>query len=155
MQSVLQVLSENAVSYELRIFEGPAHRASQAADLLGCPLGAIVKSLVFEKQASGDLLMVLVSGKNRADSQILHQVLGEEVQPAKTKTILDLTGYPVGAVPPIGLKGAYPVIMDVDLMNYAYVWASAGTENMLMCLDPNALQRLTQARVEQITQKRG
>ncbi len=143
MQSVLQVLIENDVPYELRIFDTPAHQASQAADLLGCPLAAIVKSLVFQKQATGELLMVLVSGKNRADSQKLNQVVGEEVQPAKPKTVLAMTGYPVGAVPPIGVKGVAPVIMDADLMLYEHVWASAGSCNILVKIESHNLLIIT------------
>ena len=151
MQSVLKVLIENRVPYELRTFESPARQASQAAELLGCPMGAIVKSLVFQRQASGELLMVLVSGKNRADIQKMNQLIATEVRPAKPKTVLAFTGYPVGAVPPFGIKGHFPVIMDGDLLDYEHVWASAGAENMLMELNSSDLQRLTQARVESVS----
>jgi Cys-tRNA(Pro) deacylase len=150
VQSVLQILIENDVPYELRIFDTPARQASQAADLLGCPLGAIVKSLVFQKQSSGELLMVLVSGKNRADPKILNQVVGGEVQPAKPKTVLDLTGYPVGAVPPFGVKGAVLVVIDADLMLYEHVWASAGAENILIKLNSIDLLNLSKGKVEAI-----
>jgi len=148
VQSVLQILIENDVPYELRIFDTPARQASQAADLLGCPLGAIVKSLVFQKQASGELLLVLVSGKNRADTKILNQVVDEEVQPAKPKTVLDLTGYPVGAVPPIGVIGADMVVMDADLLQYEHVWASAGSDNILMKVNSQNLLIITNGLVE-------
>lgn len=152
---MLQVLIENGVRYQLRIFDSPARQASQAADLLGCPLGAIVKSLVFQKQGSSELLLVLVSGKNRADIQKLNHIVGEDVQVAKPKTVLSLTGYPIGAVPPIGLKGVYPVIMDLDLLDYEQVWSSAGAENMLIQINRSILQNMTQAQVAQIKDKRG
>lgn len=96
--------------------------------------------------------MVLVSGKNRADLQILSQLTGEDVQPAKPKTVLALTGYPVGAVPPIGGKGAVTVIMDVDLMLFKYVWASAGSSNILMRITPSNLQKLLNNEVKAIKQ---
>lgn len=149
---MLQVLLDQEIPYRLRTFDTPAHSASQAAELLGCPLGAIVKSLVFQKQASGELLMVLVSGKNRVDVQRLNKIVGKDVQPAKPKTVLAITGYPVGAVPPFGFIDTFPVIMDRDLLEYERVWSSAGAENMLMQLEAKALQRITQAQVKQISQ---
>lgn len=116
--------------------------------MLGCPLGAIVKSLVFQRKASGELLLVLVSGKNRANTQILHQVVGEEVQPAKPQTVLAMTGYPVGAVPPIGLKGVAPVIMDAELMLYEHIWASAGSCNILVKINSKNLLKITDGLIE-------
>lgn len=152
MQSVLQILIENDIPYKLRIFDKPARQASQAADLLGCPLGAIVKSLVFQKQVSGELLMILVSGKNRADLDILSKLVGENVEPAKPKNVQALTGYPVGAVPPIGLKCILKTIIDADLMGHNYIWASAGSSNILMKLTPQNLLNLTNNKIKAIKQ---
>ena len=96
--------------------------------------------------------MVLVSGKNRADIQILNEIVGEIVQSAKPTTVLALTGYPVGAVPPIGVKGTFPVIMDADLMLQEHVWASAGAENVLIKFDPVDLLNLSKGKIEVIKQ---
>lgn len=92
--------------------------------------------------------MVLVSGKNRADLQKLNQVIGEEVQPAKPNTVLAMTGYPVGAVPPIGVKGTVLVIMDADLMLYEHVWASAGSSNILVKIKSQNLLKITDGLIE-------
>jgi len=154
-RSVLNLLRENNIVHEVRCFEKPARQASQAAALVGCPLGAIVKSLVFQKQNSGGILLALVSGQNRADTQILSRLAGEPVQTAKPDVVLATTGYPVGAVPPFGVEGDYPVMMDADLLQFSQVWASAGVENILMALSPTALQALTHARLEQIKQEKG
>lgn len=150
VSAVLTILDENEISYKLATFEATARQASQAAALVGCPLGAIVKSLVFEKTASGELLLVLVSGQNRADFHVLNTLVGEPVQPAKPETVLARTGYPVGAVPPCGLAGMSLTIIDSDLLGYPYVWASAGAENILMRLKPAQLSLLTKGRIEEI-----
>jgi prolyl-tRNA editing enzyme YbaK/EbsC (Cys-tRNA(Pro) deacylase) len=151
VQDVLNILVENHIPIEVRIFNTPARQASQAAALIGCALGAIVKSLVFEKQTTGDILFVLVSGENRADLGLVSQIVGDRVRPAQPATVLEKTGYPVGAVPPISVTGAIPVIMDADLMLHKQVWASAGAENILLCVSPSAVQEIVNARVEQIS----
>lgn len=152
VQDVLNILVENQILIEVRVFDTPARQASQAAALIGCPLGAIVKSLVFEKQTSGDILFVLVSGKNRVDLDLVSQIIGESVRPARPATVLEKTGYPVGAVPPIGVTGDVPVIVDKDLMLYEHVWASAGAENILIKFDPADLLDLSKGKIEAIKQ---
>lgn len=150
VSAVLNILIENEIPYELGIFEEPAHQASQAARLVGCPLGAIVKSLVFEKTSSGELLLVLVSGQNRADVKILSALAKTSVQTAKPEMVLSNTGYPVGAVPPCGLDGIVQTIIDVDLIHFQHVWASAGAINTLIRIQPSDLCRLTDGRIEDI-----
>jgi Cys-tRNA(Pro) deacylase len=152
VQDVLNILVENQIPIEIRIFDTPARQASQAAALVGCPLGAIVKSLIFEKLTSGDILFVLVSGKNRVDLDVVSQIVGDRVRPAHSATVLEKTGYPVGAVPPICVKGTFPVIMDSDLMLHEHVWASAGAENVLIKFDPVDLLHLSKGKIEAIKQ---
>lgn len=147
VESVLTVLEENECPYQLRNFEQPAHHASQAAALLGCELGAVIKSLVFSSLDQDDLVLVLVSGKNRVDIQVLSKVLGRQVKPAQPRVVARQTGYPVGAVPPFGFENNFPVVIDEDLIRYPYLWASAGARNALVGLESKALLQLTQGRV--------
>jgi Cys-tRNA(Pro) deacylase len=150
VQSVLKILDQNAIGYELRVFSEPARTASQAAALVGCRLGAIVKSLVFQKEDTGELVMVLVSGKNRVDLTILSQILGEKVHPADPADVNSMTGYPVGAVPPTGVTEKGLTVIDVDLMSNEYVWASAGAENILVRLNPVDFNKFLKSRVADI-----
>ena len=57
------LLSAGAIG-ELRVFEEPARTAADAAALLGCPVGAIANSLVFD--AGGSAVLVLTSGAHRS-----------------------------------------------------------------------------------------
>ena len=101
---ILQSLQKNGCEFHVRSFKSKAHHASDAADLLGCPLGAVVKSLVFQNVENEKIALVLVSGENRVDMGKLRQILGCEIKPAKPAEIERLTGFKVGAVPPIGVK---------------------------------------------------
>jgi len=147
---ILQSLQKNDCEFQVRSFESRAHHASDAADLLGCPLGAVVKSLVFQNIENGHIALVLVSGENRVDVSKLRQILGFEIEPAKPSEIERLTGFKVGAVPPIGVITHYPVIIDMDLMSYEAVWASAGTVYTLMQVKSRDLLTITNGRVEKL-----
>lgn len=147
VNKVLAKLGQNRIDYQLRSFEAPAHRARQAADLLGCALGAVVKSLVFQSSENDKMVLVLVSGENRADINKLSQLLGYDVRPANPQEVETLTGYGVGSVPPLGLQGDFPVIIDADLMAHDFVWAAAGSANFLFSINPQDLRNLNQGQV--------
>lgn len=147
VEKVLSVLKENATPYQLRLFEQSAHHARQAAALLGCELGAVVKSLVFTYTDREGIVLALVSGKNRVDLQVISKALGTGVKPAHPDIVFRQTGYPVGAVPPFGFKVEIPVFIDENLLDFKYLWASAGAANALMRISASALPCITHGQI--------
>ncbi len=150
LKKFLAVLDEHAAPYQLRRFDKPAHHASQAAKLLHCSLGAVVKSLVFTGSEDGKFLLVLVSGENRVDLEQITKLVGDQVKLANPKDIFSLTGYEVGAVPPFGVDGNHLTIIDADLMAFEYVWAAAGSQNILIKIAPTDLRQLSRGMIEKI-----
>ncbi|MDF1520999.1 MAG: YbaK/EbsC family protein [Brevefilum sp.] len=150
VKKVLGVLIQFGYRYDLRFFNQCAHHARQAAELLKCPLGAVVKSLVFENEGQAEFILVLASGQNRVDIKSVSNVIGGKVLPAKPESVLTITGFPVGAVPPFGVEGDPQVIIDADLLTFREVWAAAGSANYLMGFESRYLQKLTQGNVYNI-----
>ncbi len=140
---VLAALEQGNVQYLLKTYPSSAKSASQAAALIGCPLGAIVKSLFFVTQQSEDYLLVLCSGANRVSSKRLFEHLQQPARPASPATVLEQTGFPVGGVPPFGHKSRFSVLMDIDLMQYEQIWASAGSIHAVMGMTPQDLLHLS------------
>ena len=112
-------------------------------------MGAVVKSLVFQMGESEPVL-VLVSGENRADPTVLAQILGEPVRQASPAFVHQATGFPVCAVPPFGIKTEIPVIIDMTLMGFESVWASAGSAHTLMSFSPRVLVGQTRGMIKKI-----
>jgi prolyl-tRNA editing enzyme YbaK/EbsC (Cys-tRNA(Pro) deacylase) len=119
------------------------HTAQEAADAVGAPVGAIVKSLLFI--ANGEPLLVLASGENRVEVSIVEQELGVSLQKADADAVKTLTGYSIGGVPPFGHPTALTTAMDKDLMLFPEVWAAAGGINHVFALTPLRLQELAGA----------
>ena len=145
IKPVLDMLERGNVRFLIKTYPSPAKSASQAATLIGCPLGAIVKSLFFVTQQSGESLLVLTTGENRVSGKRLYDHLRQSAVPASPAAVLEKTGFPVGGVPPFGHKRRFPVLMDVDLMQYEQVWASAGTIHTVMGMAPQDLLTLSGA----------
>ncbi|GAA2084433.1 YbaK/EbsC family protein [Pseudolysinimonas kribbensis] len=130
---------------EIREFDESTHTAAEAAAAIGCPVAAIVKSLVFE--AGGAPLLVLVSGPNRVDTAALGARLGVDIGKADAALVKSATGYSIGGVPPLGLSSPLRTVMDADLLELDVVWAAAGSATSVFPIGPADLARLTRAEV--------
>jgi Cys-tRNA(Pro) deacylase len=136
-----------AAGLDSRIEEFPAstRTAQDAATAIGTSVGQIVKSLVF--LSGGDPVLVLMSGSNRLDPQRLAAITGAEIRKADAETVRSATGYAIGGVPPIGFPATLPTVIDRDLMQYATIWAAAGTPRHVFPISPLDLTRVTAATV--------
>jgi prolyl-tRNA editing enzyme YbaK/EbsC (Cys-tRNA(Pro) deacylase) len=138
VQAALHVLGVDAEVVELA---DSTRTAAEAAAAVGCELGAIVKSLVFRGAGSGEPVLVLVSGDNRADEARLAAALGEPVERADAGWVREMTGYAIGGVPPVGHPALLRTLVDEDLMRFDVVWAAAGTPRTVFPVAPATLIR--------------
>ena len=110
---------------DVRRFPQGTRTAVEAAAAVGCELGQIVKSLVFE--CDGEPVLALTSGAKRVDTAALGQLLGGTVRRADADTVRDATGYSIGGTPPFGHARPLRTVVDASLLEYDNVWAAAGT----------------------------
>jgi Cys-tRNA(Pro) deacylase len=111
-------------------FEASTRTAADAAAAVGCEPGQIVKTLVF--MAEGRPAMALVAGDRQVDTSKLAELLGvsrKRLKMGSPEEVLDLTGYPVGGVAPVGALRRCDVVVDESLRRYDSVWAAAGSGN--------------------------
>jgi Cys-tRNA(Pro) deacylase len=142
---VADALAAAGVDAQVRAYAESTRTAEDAAAAVGANVGQIVKSLVF--LAEGRPILALVSGANRLDTAKLAQVTGGKITRATADTVREATGYAIGGVPPIGLATPLPVYCDRDLLQYAEVWAAAGTPHTVFSVAPETLARISAAQV--------
>jgi Cys-tRNA(Pro) deacylase len=139
---VSSAAADLGLTIELREFPEGTRTAEDAAKAIGVEVGQIVKSLVFT--LDGELVIALVSGRNRLDEAKLAQALGgREVGRADATGVREATGYAIGGVPPFGHPRPLPTAIDADLLDYEEVWAAAGTPRDVFALSPHDLPRCT------------
>ena len=150
-QRVQSALEE--LGYQLQVVELPAstRTAVEAAQAVGCQVGQIVKSLVFRRKRSLKPVLVIASGANRVNEQLLKERLGEPLGKADADFVRQETGFAIGGVPPLGHIQQIETYIDQDLMTFAEVWAAAGTPHAVFRLDPSELPRMTGGEVIQIS----
>lgn len=138
-----------ALGLPCQVVELPAstRTAPEAAQAVGCQVGQIVKSLVFRTQTSRRAVLVLVSGSNRVNEDRLAEIVGEVVVKAEAEFVREQSGFAIGGVPPVGHHRPLPTYIDQDLLQYAEVWAAAGTPHAVFKLNPRELPCITGGKV--------
>ncbi len=138
-----------ALGLPCRVVELPAstRTAQEAADAVGCSVGQIVKSLVFRGARTDLPILVVASGANRVNEERLGELAGEPIAKADAAFVRAHTGFAIGGVAPLGHPAPLKTYIDADLLQYAEIWAAAGTPNAVFALAPADLQMMTGGKV--------
>jgi prolyl-tRNA editing enzyme YbaK/EbsC (Cys-tRNA(Pro) deacylase) len=119
-----------------------APTAQAAADQLGCPVGAIANSLIFDADSAP--LLVLTSGAHRVDTAKLAAALGvEHLGRASKDFVYEHTGQRIGGVAPVGHPAPVRTLIDGTLRAYPQVWAAAGHAHTVFAITFDELVRVT------------
>jgi prolyl-tRNA editing enzyme YbaK/EbsC (Cys-tRNA(Pro) deacylase) len=120
------------------------HTAQLAADALGCEVGAIANSLLFD--ADGDPLLLLTSGSHRVDTDKVAAELGiTALKRAKPDFVRRHTGQVIGGVSPFDHPAPVRTFLDPWLRKYDVIWAAAGHPAAVFSSTYDELQRMTGA----------
>jgi prolyl-tRNA editing enzyme YbaK/EbsC (Cys-tRNA(Pro) deacylase) len=145
VERVASVLREAGVEARLEEFVDGTPTALDAARAVGCELGQIVKSLVFD--CDGRAIVVMVPGDRRADSaKVASAARCRYARIAGSEEVEHATGFPPGAVAPFPLARVDRVFIDRTLLAQRLVWIGAGSPNHLAALAPADLARLAGAK---------
>ena len=146
IRRVVAAGAERGLAIEPVTFDQDTRTSQEAADAVGCSVGQIVKSLVFD--AGERPVLFLMSGPNRVDLQKAASAAGvSELKRADANKAREASGYSIGATPPLGHATALDVFMDEDLLGYDEVWAAAGRPDSVFRCDPKELARAAGATV--------
>lgn len=146
---VAKALAEAGVQPAIRILDADAKTAVAAAEQLGCEVGAIANSLVFD--CDGTPLLVMASGAQRVDTELLARTLGAEtIGKANPRMVRDATGQVIGGVAPLGHPSRLRTVVDESLAQYAVIWTAAGTADSVMPLTYEQLLAVTEGVAVQV-----
>lgn len=125
--------------------------AEEAAKACGCAVGQIIKSLIFKGEQTGTPWLILVSGPNRVNEAALATHTGEKLVRPDARFVREVTGFAIGGIPPFGHANPMKTLIDRDLLQYAEVWAAAGTPDTVFKAAPGALVAALKAPIVTVT----
>lgn len=141
-------LDENNIAAEIVYPGAPTPTVAAAAKALNIEPEQIVKSVVF--LVDDKPFLIYGCGTRLVDANKLAARLNvnrKQVKLANATQVLDLTGYSVGTVPPIGLKTSMPVFMDPAVQKHETIYAGGGGNNALLKITTADLLRVSNAEV--------
>jgi prolyl-tRNA editing enzyme YbaK/EbsC (Cys-tRNA(Pro) deacylase) len=154
--AVNEILQAAGMTGRVRMLDEAVTTARAAAERLGCQVGAIANSLVFEtalagsvgmseldKTAGGAPLLIMASGAHRVDMTKVGELLGCQLRRASPAFVREHTHQPIGGVAPVGHPKPIRTIVDRALAEFDELWAAGGIPQAVFPLTYDELLGLT------------
>ncbi len=131
------------------VLDSTARTAKDAATLLKCEVGAIVKSLLF--RADETFLICLIAGDKRCSLNKLKKIVEKkDVCMANANEVKSITGFSIGGVAPIAHSSQLNILIDQSLGRFQNVFAAAGHPNSIFKINFDQLIQMTKGEVKKI-----
>ena len=151
--NVTRLLDARKVLYT--VFELPEEKlgALDTARLLNVPLEQAFKTIVVKREAKGKPILAVVPGSVELDLKRLARTLGEKKLHLPTEREAEqLTGLQAGGISPLALANkGFQVVLDSRAQDYQEIHISGGQRGLNIRLPVEALVRLTNARLAEIS----
>ncbi len=153
-KSVKRVQADAArlgIDIEVFALASGTRTAQDAARSVGCLVDQIIKSIVFRGKDSSEHFLFLTAGNNQIDAKLATDLVGMQIEKADAESIRSTTGFAIGGVSPLGHLRPIRTWLDPHLLDFATVWAAAGTPNHVFAIDPRHLFAVIGAQVANFT----
>ena len=149
VKRVQEFINQFNPQLKVLVLDTTARTAKDAAESLGCEVGAIVKSLVF--RADNTFLICLIAGDKRCSLNKLKKVISKkDVCMANAEEVKVNTGFSIGGVAPIAHLKKLNILIDQSLGRFQSVFAAAGHPNSIFKIEYSQLVQMTKGEVKEI-----
>ena len=141
-------LGANKLPGEILELDVPTPTVEAAAAAVGCEPEQIVKSLLFFVR--DEPVLAITSGPAHIERRAIaahYQVGRKKVKLADPQTVLEETGFGVGAMPPFGHTSPLPTLIDQRVLDKEQVYAGGGSDQTLLRIAPQTILAATQGTV--------
>lgn len=144
---VTEILTERGIPFRLSIHGKPAMTVAEAAAMRNMRQGQMVKTMVL-RMPDGTNVAALVPGDRDVDLRLVREALGvRRLSWVAREEVEAVTGYPPGAVSPVGISGASMILADAAFEDEGEVAISSGTHGAGIRLEAADLLRVIDARL--------
>lgn len=142
-----RILDREGVEYELIPYTVDPDNlaADHVASELGEPIEQVYKTLVLHGDKTGHFVCV-IAGNREVDLKKAAKVSGnKKAEMIPMKELLPVTGYIRGGCTAIGMKKKFPVYVSREMVDFPYIYVSAGQRGLQLKLKPADLIRVAEA----------
>jgi Cys-tRNA(Pro) deacylase len=144
-RDVEDFIAQRGLTARVRDMPHDTHTAADSARALGTDTSHIAKSLL-ARLSDGRFILCIVCGDKRLDRRKLCRAAGaKRMSLATADEVLAITGYVVGAVPPLALETALAALIDETVLEKDRVYCGGGDVDTLLEISTQELLAITAA----------
>tara|TARA_B100000674_G_C37717492_1_gene858131 strand:- start:377 stop:856 length:480 start_codon:yes stop_codon:yes gene_type:complete len=151
VQRVQVKLRDFSPESKVMILSTSAKTAVEAASILKCDVGAIIKSLLFKTE--NKFTLCLIAGDKKASlNKIKKNLQIKDASMASAEDVKKITGFTIGGVSPIGHLENIDILIDNSLERFEILFAAAGHPNCVFKTNFYDLKKITEGIVKEISE---
>ena len=137
-----RLLDSLGVEYTKHLYDYTKSGAVAAAEIMGLPEHAMIKTLVMEDN-EGKSFIILMHGEKRTSLKDLARQIGvKNVSSVSSKNAQRYTGYMVGGISPFGTKRELKVHVEATILDLDYLYINGGRRGFILGLKPDVLVKV-------------
>ncbi|TNF48333.1 YbaK/EbsC family protein [bacterium] len=149
-KKVVEALEAAGLKPAVSRFPRGTETAEASAREIGVQVARIIKSMIVS--ADGKPVLALLPGDRRADLKAISKFVGaRKVRLAHPEQVIKWTGFPVGAVPPVGHSKSILILLDESIPADGDIFPAAGEKNNAFRTTFTDLLRITGGKVCRIS----
>lgn len=150
--NAMRMLDRQKIAYEYETYECDEFADGiQVADMLGLEHRLVYKTLVTVGK-SGSYYVFVIPIEEEIDFKKAARAVGEKsLSMLPLKELTKVTGYVRGGCTSVGMKKAYPTVIDSSAKELPYLYVSGGRLGMQLRLSPEDLKKAAGAEYADVT----
>jgi Cys-tRNA(Pro) deacylase len=148
----VRVLREKKIPFTPHLYPYQDHGGTAwAAECLGVPEHAVVKTLVMEADSRRPLI-VLMHGDREVSIKELARALGvKRVAPCDANTAQKYTGYLIGGISPFGTRRAMEIYVEKSIFSLDAIYINGGKRGFLVKINPKVMEQIFPVKEVEVT----
>jgi Cys-tRNA(Pro)/Cys-tRNA(Cys) deacylase len=157
VNNVTRLLKARKIPYQACELPGEKLGALEVAQYLKVAPELVYKTIVVTREKPRKPILAVIPGPNQVDLKSLAAFLGEKKVYLPTEREAELhTGLQAGGISPLALiNQGFQVVLDASARTHTEIYISGGQRGLNILLPVEALVKLTNARVGEISRQIG
>ncbi|MGN0413898.1 MAG: Cys-tRNA(Pro) deacylase [Agathobacter sp.] len=150
--NAVRILDRNKIKYELINYECDEFvDGLHTAEATGAPVEQSYKTLVMQGKSKKYYVFVIPIAREVDLKAAARAVDEKSVEMIHVKDLTAITGYVRGGCSPLGMKKAFPTIIDASAQQYEDIYVSGGRIGTSIRLNPEDLAHVVNASFASVT----
>lgn len=134
-----KLLDSLGVEYTKHLYEYKRSGAVAAAELMGLPEHAMIKTLVMETNKLKPFIMLMHGEKVISLKSLARELVVKNVSTVSVKDAQRYTAYMVGGISPFGTKRSLEVYVEETILSLDYLYINGGRRGFILGMTPEVL----------------